>query len=279
MNNSIFIKSLSTIEELQQVQKMEREIWSMEPIPLHQTLTAIKNGGVILGAYDENTLVGYNYGFPGFVDGHLYLCSHMMGILKPYQKKGLGKALKLMQKEIALKLGYSSIYWTFDPLESINANLNLTKLRGIGAVYIENCYGDLDDSLNQGLPSDRFQVHWNIQSDHVNNVEPQMKKDFDFLDKNSILLHSHINTHGFPELNDHFSIENMDQSSIGYFLPIPENFQTLKRDDISLALDWRLKTREVIQYMLSEAFVAAALHKTDQGVHYYQFVPKKTLNL
>lgn len=291
MNASITIKHLSTIEELQLVQLLEQDIWQMEPIPIHQTLTAIKNGGVMLGVFVENKLVGFNYGFPGFVEGHSYLCSHMMGISKNYQKQGLGKALKIRQREVALQLGYSSIYWTYDPLESINAYLNLTKLRGIGAAYIENCYGELKDSLNQGLPSDRFQVHWQLESTHVKDEETQtiFANKHSSVQENRILVSYHLNDQELPELSDHTSIAHLkqkllidqstQQGAIGFWLPIPDNFQAIKRIDHSLALDWRLKTREVIQFMLKEGYVAATFKKTEQGVHYYLFVPKKALNL
>jgi predicted GNAT superfamily acetyltransferase len=291
LNAAISIKQLSTIEELQKVQILEQDIWQMEPIPLHQTLTAIKNGGVMLGAFEGSKLIGYNYGFSGFDEGRSYLCSHMMGISKSYQKKGLGKALKLKQREVAIRLGYSSICWTYDPLESINAYLNLSKLHGIGEAYIENCYGELNDSLNQGLPSDRFRVHWYIRSKHVKaeGTEAILPEQLSSVPKNRILLSYHMNSQDLPELNDYSSIEpikqkilskHQDQQELmGFWLPIPDNFQILKRIDHSLALDWRLKTREIIQLMIKEGYVAATLKKTNQGVHYYLFVPKKALNL
>lgn len=279
----ISIKALSTLEELKQVQKLEQDVWQMDPIPLHQTVTAIKNGGVMLGAYASNKLVGFNYGFPGFVEGKIYLCSHMMGITKDYQRMGLGEALKLKQKEIALQLGYSVIIWTYDPLESLNAYLNLAKLRGIGATYIENCYGEMNDTLNKGLPSDRFQVHWNIQSKYVQTEQSSIDLPF----KNDrIILKAVVNTQGLPELSDHFSMksikEKIEHSYLdgeGYWLPIPDNFQQLKRVDNALAIDWRLKTREVIKCMLEKNYVAINLLKTNRGIHYYLFAPKTTLDL
>lgn len=280
MTTPISIKPLSTLEQLRQVQKLEQEVWQMDPIPLHQTLTAIKNGGIILGAYAGQKLVGFNYGFPGFVEGKVYLCSHMMGITKDYQRKGLGEALKLKQKEIALQRGYSVILWTYDPLESLNAYLNLTKLRGVGATYIENCYGEMNDALNEGLPSDRFQVHWHIQSEHVQADQPWI--DSHPFQEDRVLLQNHSNAQGLPELNDHFSIENIKKEVSkskhdhkGYWLPIPDNIQQIKRTDHGLAVDWRLKTRQVIQLLLKEGFVAIKLLKMNKGVHYYLFVPKE----
>ena len=76
----IEIREIKTIEQLEQVQQLELNVWGMSAIPLHQTLTAVKNGGIVVGAYQEDKLVGFSYGFAGFREGKSYLCSHMLGI-------------------------------------------------------------------------------------------------------------------------------------------------------------------------------------------------------
>ncbi|WP_245001118.1 GNAT family N-acetyltransferase [Caldalkalibacillus thermarum] len=291
MAGPITIKPLTTIEELEQVQELERDVWQIDPVPVHQTLTAVKNGGLVLGAFDGDELVGFNYGFAGFQNGQVYLCSHMMGIAKAYRGRGIGELLKQKQKELAFKQGYSLIKWTYDPLESLNAYLNLSKLRGIGAEYIENCYGEMNDALNKGLPSDRFQVHWHITSEHVHSASSWI--DQFPLQDNNVLVHYQLKSGQLPQLSDHISLEKITDMVIneeagklherfspqGYWLPIPDNFQTLKKQDYALALDWRLKTRKIITHMLALGYVAVRLLKTDQGVHYYLFVPQHRLAL
>ena len=172
MTPPIVLRRLESLEELKAVQRLERTVWGMDPIPLHQTLTAVKNGGLLLGGFHNDRLVGFCYAFPGFDGKRTYLCSHMMGVEPAYRGIGLGKRMKWDQRKWALSMGYSLITWTFDPLESINASLNLNALRAICDTYIENCYGEMDDELNRGLPTDRFQVEWWIDSPHVTTPAP-----------------------------------------------------------------------------------------------------------
>lgn len=94
----INIRELKTMNEMEQVQELERKVWGMDPVlPTHQTLTAVKNGGIIIGAFDGEKLVGFSYGFSGFQNGKSYLCSHMLGIDEAYRSQGIGEMLKRSQ--------------------------------------------------------------------------------------------------------------------------------------------------------------------------------------
>lgn len=149
------------LQDFQAMQELEQLVWQMpSSVPLHQLITVAKNGGILLGAFAGSLMVGLLYSFPGYLNRQVYLCSHMLGIREGWRKCGLGRKLKLAQAEVAKDLGYSLITWTYDPLESVNANLNICKLGAVCSTYIINCYGEMNDSLNQGLPSDRFQVAW-----------------------------------------------------------------------------------------------------------------------
>ncbi|MFK4996846.1 GNAT family N-acetyltransferase [Bacillus sp. N9] len=170
---NIEIRQLHSIEEMNQVQALEDLVWRGDAIPSHQTLTAIKNGGLMLGAFIQGELIGFNYSFPGFVDGKVYLCSHNMGIHPEFRGKGIGEQLKERQRKTALQMGYHLITWTYDPLETRNAYLNLSKLRAVCHTYVENCYGEMNDGLNNGLPTDRFQVEWWIDSEYIEKIRNQ----------------------------------------------------------------------------------------------------------
>ncbi len=131
-------------------------------IPLHLLVTLAGNGGLVIGAYDEDHLVGFVFGFPGlamFADEikpkH---CSHQMGVHPDYQDQGIGFALKQAQWQMVRHQGLDLITWTYDPLESRNAILNIAKIGGICHTYKRMVYGEMRDGLNQGLPSDRFEV-------------------------------------------------------------------------------------------------------------------------
>lgn len=265
----IDIREIKTIEQLEQVQQLEFNIWGMPSIPIHQTLTAVKNGGIVVGAYDGDQLVGFSYGFSGFREGKSYLCSHMLGIDENYRSQGIGEKLKYVQQAIAIERGYDLMVWTFDPLETRNGYLNLSKLNGICYTYIENCYGEMQDGLNKGLPSDRFEVSWYIASDYVN-------KSVSIDAKNAIPVASCVQSkQGFLCLE---ITENLKYNSDLYTLPVPKDFQALKLQDPTLALDWRFKTRRLLQQLFAQGYAAVQLQQ-QENYNEYVLVKLETLGL
>lgn len=273
----IEIRELTTNSELEMVQQLEKEVWNMHPIPLHQTLTAAQNGGLVLGAFTRDQLVSFSYSFAGFKAGKSYLCSHMLGTHPDYQGKGIGAQLKEAQRQKALEMGYSLITWTYDPLESRNAFLNLSKLHAICSTYVENCYGDMIDDLNHGLPTDRFKIEWWIKSAHV-----QEKEIIDVTEQTSPFQIVYTEK-GFPKLKDVRGTLEMlaDQNNNDQILvPVPCNFQQIKKEDFELAIHWRLKTRKIFMQLFSNGYAVCALKKDlATTVHHYVLVKKDTLNL
>ncbi|MCP2034597.1 putative GNAT superfamily acetyltransferase [Planomicrobium sp. HSC-17F08] len=271
MEKDITLRKLESNADMRLIQQLERDVWDMSPVPTHQTFTASKNGGILVGAFDGEALVGYCYGFAGFKDGKTYLCSHMMGILPAYQSMGIGKRLKLEQRSIAKQMGYDLITWTFDPLESRNAHLNTSKLFGISRTYIEDCYGEMDDGLNRGLPTDRLQIEWWITSGRVERSwTPDIAK---YVNPFAISR----SPSGFPVLQ--LPKNDLPQGAEGYEVPVPQDFQTIKKQEPGLALDWRMKIRSVFQYLFEAGFAVTGVRKAETGVHYYQFVPTDTIPL
>ena len=244
------IKQLHTIEELEVFSQLEFAIWGEEPIPVHQTSTVAKNGGIILGGYVDNCLVGILYSFPGMKKGSIYLCSHILGFLPEYRGKGYGELMKEKQREIALQQGYDLITWTFDPLESANANLNIGKLKGVCRQYIENYYGDSDDILSVGLPTDRFLVERYIDSEHV-----KTSRSFKQVEAKRIFEISRTEG-GYPVVTGFCQkvLENLETEG-AVAVTMPTTFQQMKKDDFSLAKEWRFKTREMFNRLFSHSFV------------------------
>lgn len=278
MNDDFEIRTLKSGNEMKLVQKLEEEVWQMNGIPIHQTVTAAKNGGIILGAFDQEILVGFSYGFTGFDKNKVYLCSHMLGIHPDYQEKGIGAKLKAEQKKVAAEMGYELIIWTFDPLETRNAYLNLNKLRGICSTYIEDCYGEMEDGLNSGLPSDRFKIDWWINSGHVENS--QIIEEI--LSNEGVRLFSWETTSsGLPKLGDiEPGLANLARMDQPLLVPVPSNFQDLKKANLELAIEWRLKTREIFQHLFQAGYAVVALKKTnDNPVHYYVLVKLESLKI
>ena len=271
MAANLSIRKLESNEDMRLIQALEKEVWGMNPIPTHQTYTASKNGGLVIGAFDEQEIVGFSYSFPGFANGKTYLCSHMLGVHPNYQLSGIGKILKDEQRKLAKEIGYDLITWTFDPLESRNAYLNMTKLYGICNTYLENCYGEMEDGLNKGLPSDRLQIEWWISSERVEEA---------WTPQNTSYVRPFAvgqSEKGYPMIE--VNLENIPLDSDGIEVPVPENIQLIKKNEPELALDWRLKIRTVFQTLFGAGYALVGLKKSDEGVHYYQLIKRSTIPL
>lgn len=272
----VSLQKIDTIEQLEEMARLEAEIWGTDPIPTHQTLTAAKNGGIIIGAFVDGKMVGFVYSFPGYQNGQIYLCSHMMGIAKPFRDQGIGYMLKMKQAQEAIKKGYRMIRWTYDPLQSRNGYLNIAKLGAICSQYVENCYGKMDDALNKHLPSDRFVVEWLLESRYLQERSRFFSK-IAWAPEN-VALHWKQNNNGdpVPIYKEEFVIH--DRPFL--LVPVPLQFQRLIEADHALALDWRYKTRDVFVRLFREGWaVAHIVRNDDEPVLYYVCVKRNELPL
>lgn len=265
----MIIKELRTIQEMEQVQELEARVWGIPPLPTHQTLTAVKNGGIVVGAYDGEKLVGFSYGFPAFKNGKSYLCSHMLGIDETYRSQRIGERLKREQRQIAIEKGYDLMLWTYDPLETRNGYLNLTKLNGVCDTYIENCYGEMQDGFNKGLPSDRFEVHWHLTSAYAEQQQEPI------LENPQPIAEVRWDEDGLPSIKL-AALENLTEAA--YSLPVPKDFQTLKGTSAEHAMHWRLATREAFTALFAQGFIAVRI-AVGERMNDYLFVKKETLSL
>jgi predicted GNAT superfamily acetyltransferase len=170
MSEGIVVRKCTGIEEFQRCVALQREIWGeddLEVEPATLFVVAEETGGQVLGAFDGERLVGYTLALVGFRDGTVYLHSHMTGVLAGYRDRGVGRALKLFQREEALERGIRLIVWTFDPLENRNAHFNLNRLGAIARKYLPNLYGTTTSPLHLGLPTDRLLAEWPLDSARV----------------------------------------------------------------------------------------------------------------
>lgn len=267
ITKEIEIRSLRQIDELEEVKQLESKIWGADDsIPTHQTITAVKNGGLVLGAYDGKQLVGFQYSFAGFNGKTPYLCSHILGTDPQFRNMGIGEKLKLAQREEALKLGYSLITWTYDPLESINGYLNIAKLGGVCSTYIPNCYGEMEDLLNSGIPSDRFLVEWHIERDKAPDTEPR-DVEVNYLVENSLIRWA-CEKEGLPISTAIGPLPDQDTT----FVAIPKNFRSIRETNSEAAMGWRMKTREVFTILFQQGFEVTGFKKnnvTEIPVQFY----------
>jgi predicted GNAT superfamily acetyltransferase len=272
--SSLSIRLLDTIEELTMVRELEKIIWGPEEsVPVEQTITAVKHGGMVIGAFAGERLIGFQYSFAGFDGKKAYLCSHSLGIHPDYRVSGIGEKIKRVQRREAIHKGYDLITWTYDPLETVNGNLNIKKLGAICKTYIENCYGEMKDQLNAGVPSDRFQVEWWITSDHVMDILQKKTDHARYSERFPTCIHVTTNDQGFA-----VPVEvdlTLDRCAGKLFVPVPAAFQKLKKQDIHLAVEWRLKTRAVFSHYLKKGWMVREFVKHDGPEPVYDYVLQK----
>ncbi|HMQ31100.1 MAG TPA: hypothetical protein PKD53_10245 [Chloroflexaceae bacterium] len=169
----IEIRPVQSYAEYMACEAVQRAIWGeFGAVPHHMLLTAHKSGGICLGAFDADApgapLVGFVFGFLGRAeDGRLKHTSHMAAVLPGYRDARVGERLKWAQREQALAQGLELMTWTFDPLISRNARLNLAKLGAVCRTYLRNLYGPEPEDPAGELPSDRFRVEWWLSSERV----------------------------------------------------------------------------------------------------------------
>jgi len=169
----IVIRRCHGLDELRACVALQKEVWNFsdaELVPLRMFVVADKVGGQVVGAFSGNEMVGFALSVPGTRSGHIYLHSHMLAVRKDHRNGGLGRRLKLLQREDALARGIGLIEWTFDPLEIKNAYLNIERLGAIARRYTINQYGITSSPLQGGLPSDRLIAEWWLKSKRVETL-------------------------------------------------------------------------------------------------------------
>jgi predicted GNAT superfamily acetyltransferase len=167
----IRIRALDSHEDFENLLHIQRAVWNHEDAdltPAHLFAISSRMGAILLGAFVGRELAGFVYSFPAVFKGKRCQHSHLLAVLPDFQSYGLGKALKWAQREEAVNRGYDLITWTFDPLQTRNANLNLQALGAFSRTYFHNFYG-LTPSLclGPGIPTDRLLIEWPIRGRRV----------------------------------------------------------------------------------------------------------------
>jgi predicted GNAT superfamily acetyltransferase len=260
--DSITIKILETPEEIQGVEVLQQVVWpgsETDVVPMHVMRAAIHNGGLLVGAYDGGRLVGFVFGFLGLEEAagspHLVHYSHMLGVHPDYRSHGLGFRLKRAQWQMVRRQGIDHITWTFDPLLSRNAWLNITRLGAVCNTYLREFYGTMRDGLNAGMPSDRFQVDWWVNSKRVNRrLSKQARRPLDlahFLAAGTRLI---------DPLQGPFQLVSEEEGEEAMLLvEIPADYLTLKMVEPELALKWRMQTRSIFEALFRRGYLVTDL--------------------
>lgn len=258
---AISIEKLTTIQQFRECEDLQRRVWGLsdtDVVPLHLLLVSQKSGGLVLGAFNERgRMIGFVFGFLGARDPaaqQLKHCSHMMGVLEEWRGRAVGYQLKLAQREHALSQGLELVTWTYDPLESLNANLNVGKLGVVCRTYFRDLYGDMEDELNVGLSSDRFEAEWWVASQRVvhrvtsGGYRPSLDA---VLESGAQLLNAA--TAG-PDDLARPSPTPLEPTADTVLVEIPARLQAIKAADMALAIQWRAHTRKIFEHCFAAGY-------------------------
>ena len=258
---------------MQAVEELQLAVWSggeTSIVPAHLLIAAVHNGGVLIGAYlnqentEDSTIIGFVFGFPGFYetpDGpRLLHVSHMLGVLSSARDQGVGFMLKRAQWQLVRKQGIDRIIWTFDPLQSRNAYLNIAKLGAVCNTYHENYYGELRDELNAGMATDRFQVDWWVNTRRVERrLSRQVRRKLDFAHYEAsgaqVVNRASFESDGLVIPPQDYSLDNLSGDVKMMLVEIPALYPKLSTQSPDLAAVWRDQTRK----LFSDLFAAGYL--------------------
>lgn len=206
----LVIRDLDNMDEFRSAEKLQYAVWGADEVVVPGDLMMViqKEGGIAAGAFLNTELIGYVFGFP--TKNQSIQHSHLLAVHEMHRGSGLGRQLKWYQRDWCLTRGITHIRWTFDPLRSINASLNLNRLGAICTTYHEDFYGEMK-GLNAGAPSDRIVADWFLEADRV-----RARADGNI---------------PVPDFTSAFPIE------------IPADFGSLLTNDPDLALSERLRVR------------------------------------
>jgi predicted GNAT superfamily acetyltransferase len=276
----VAIAPLWSTAQYQICEDLQAVIWQADPVevvPAHLLITAQRHGGLVLGAFAPGgEMVGCLFGFPArtaadnplTADPEWEHCSHFMGVVPEWRGRGVGYQLKLAQREWALSQGYGLITWTYDPLEAGNAVLNLTKLGAVCRCYLRDFYGEMAEGLNVGLPTDRFEVAWWLDSDRVHErVAGQARRPEleELLAAGAVVLNAGSVRPG-SSVEPGALVEPVGERVL---VEIPTNIQAVKAESMELALAWRLSVREACEAAFAAGYIAQDVVSTDERARVY----------
>jgi predicted GNAT superfamily acetyltransferase len=291
---------LTRLDQFKEVEHLEGEIWGpIDLVPVPILAVSVRRGAVLVGAYDGPRLVGFVYSFPALkittpasIDNRQSPIansshwSHMLGVHPDYRGTGLGRDLKLAQRERVLALGLDLIEWTYDPLQALNANLNFVTLGAIVEEYEENVYGESASPLHGGLPTDRFVCQWWIRRPHVERRVGQVGRVGQVERVGQVgrvgqVSQVRVVSHevaAAPVVNQtfvggdwlDFGSARLDLTAPRLVVDIPLDYTGMLSHDLARATRWRYHTREIFTHYLHAGYrvVDFTLHREQRRGRY-----------
>ncbi len=270
------IRLIKTYDEYIAVAELQKEVWgqeSIEIVPPSILMVNQKIGGIVAGAFTtagtaENRgeggeqLVAFVYGLPGFRGGKEVHWSHMLAVKPGWRGKGLGWKLKQYQRDFVIAKGIDIVHWTYDPLESVNAVLNLSKLGALPAEYVCDLYGKGEKSvLHKGIGTDRFILTW-YMSEEARSAHLARYHTADSATVPSVIAPA--------EVAGQLRFEPAPADTTVLKIEIPKNIQTIKSENPQIARSWRDVTRAAfLHYFAKDFSVTSCYTDPNSGRCYY----------
>jgi len=261
-NHHYLVRPLESMSEYHDVEEIQREAWQFSDLDIVPAATLIATGhagGLLLGAFENETMIGFVYGFIGYEHEKASIHSHMLAVRPQHRNCQAGFYLKLAQREATLARGINEITWTYDPLQTLNAHLNFGKLGVISRRYLVNFYGEETSSpLHQGFGTDRLWVSWPLDSDRVKR---RIQNQDHAVGADRFVINS---TTGAPETalvfrkGDSPQADDMSRllaADDPCFIEIPQGINEIKERQPELGPAWREMTREAFLRAIERGFV------------------------
>lgn len=258
------IRPFRNLDEHQACYRLQQDTWGegfQEGVPVSLLMVVPRVGGVVAGAFSAaGELAGFVFGISGVEDGRLVHWSDMLAVRGTERGRGLGQLLKWYQRSVLLEAGIGRIYWTFDPLESVNAYVNFHCLGTMAWEYQQDFYGRSDSQLHAGIGTDRLIVAWLLDSERVRKrlrAGPPPEEDIAHRATDAPLVNP-VGGNGDSLVS---ARPDLGLSGHRVRIAVPRSLQDLKNRDLDLALDWRHKTRAAFQHYLREGYEVAGFRR------------------
>jgi predicted GNAT superfamily acetyltransferase len=230
----------------------------LDVVPLSHLVAAKAAGGVLLGAFDREILVGFVYGFVSYEHGQMAHHSHMLAVKPAYRNFNLGHNLKLAQRDRVLTEGITLMTWTFDPLQSLNAYFNFNKLEVVSDRYFINFYGEDAASFLHRNGTDRLWVTWLLTS---RRVHERLDKTGPKLGFEPVMPLVQLEADESPRRNGLAEGLSHEQALI----EIPADINALERRSSELAFEWRQATRWAFAEAIAAGYLVVDFCRQSRG--------------
>ncbi len=258
---SIVIREIHDSLAMRAVEQLQKAIWGLpdlDVVPVSQLAAAIGAGGVLLGAFDENKLAGFAYGFVGYEQGRTTHHSHMLGVLPAYRNSHVGYRLKLAQRKFVLEQGIETMTWTFDPLQSLNAYFNFNRLGVVSDRYLVNFYGEEAASFLHGNGTDRLWVTWILNSRRVCDRIDGKDSGIGIVEVEPLV---ELGENDAPHRNDLDDCLSHDQAAI----EIPADINEMEKQNRQIAVEWREATRWAFTEAIDRGFMIEGFLRAERN--------------